>query len=138
MNPRSIIATLATLALMSVLAPPATAQAWPNKPVKLIVPYPPGGGNDNLARLFAQKLGERLNQPFVVENRPGAGTLIGSELAAKASGDGYTLLLSSNRNACIGAGALPQGAVRSDPRFRADYDTRGRADSTRRQPGVSG
>jgi len=86
MNRRSIIATLAVLALTFGLAPPAAAQGWPNKPVKLIVPYPPGGGNDNLARLFAQKLGERLNQPFVVENRPGAGTLIGTETAAKAAG----------------------------------------------------
>lgn len=95
MDRRVGIATLVLLALASLPAGPAIAQAWPNKPVRLIVPYPPGGGNDNLARIFAQKLGERLNQPFVVENRPGAGTLIGSEIAAKAPGDGYTLLLSS-------------------------------------------
>jgi tripartite-type tricarboxylate transporter receptor subunit TctC len=74
---------------------PVVAQSWPTKPVRLIVPYPPGGGNDNLARIFAQKLGEKLGQPFVVENKPGAGTLIGTEAAAKAPGDGYTLLLSS-------------------------------------------
>jgi len=90
-----IIASLVPLALTCVLATPAIAQTWPAKPVKLIVPYPPGGGNDNLVRLFAQRLGERLTQPFVVENRPGAGTLIGTEAAAKAPGHGYTLLLSS-------------------------------------------
>jgi len=65
------------------------------KPVRIIVPYPPGGGNDNLARIFAQKLSERLQQPVIVENKPGAGTLIGTEAAAKATGDGYTILLSS-------------------------------------------
>ena len=96
MTRRIAIATLAALGI-AILLPggSALAQAWPSKPVRLIVPYPPGGGNDNLARIFAQKLGERLNQPFVVENRPGAGTLIGSEIAAKSAGDGYTLLLSS-------------------------------------------
>ncbi len=71
------------------------AQAYPNRAVRLIVPYPPGGGNDNLARLFGQKLAERLGQSVVIENKPGAGTVIGTELAAKAAGDGYTLFLSS-------------------------------------------
>ena len=95
MNRRAALALL-TLAAAACAVPLAVqAQAWPSKPVRLIVPYPPGGGNDNLARIFAQKLGERLGQPFVVDNRPGAGTLIGSEAAAKAPGDGYTLLLSS-------------------------------------------
>ena len=73
----------------------AFAQAYPAKPVRVIVPYPPGGGNDTLGRLFAAKLGERLGQPFVVENRPGAGTMIGTEAAAKSAPDGYTILLSS-------------------------------------------
>jgi tripartite-type tricarboxylate transporter receptor subunit TctC len=71
------------------------AQTWPSKPVRIIVPYPPGGGNDNLARIFAQKLGDKMGQPFVIENKPGAGTLIGSDAAAKAAPDGYTILLSS-------------------------------------------
>ena len=83
------------LALASVFSPAAFAQAWPSKPVRIIVPYPPGGGNDNLARIFGQKLTERTSQPFVIENKPGAGTLIGSEAAAKSPGDGYTFLLSS-------------------------------------------
>ena len=73
----------------------AFAQAYPAKPVRLIVPYPPGGGNDTLGRLFGAKLGERMGQPFVVENRPGAGTMIGTEAAARSAPDGYTLLLSS-------------------------------------------
>ena len=81
--------------LLCAFALPASAQGYPSKPVRLIVPYPPGGGNDTLGRLFAAKLGERMGQPFVVENRPGAGTMIGTEAAAKAPPDGYTILLSS-------------------------------------------
>jgi tripartite-type tricarboxylate transporter receptor subunit TctC len=90
---RSLV--VVALALASVFSPPAFAQAWPSKPVRIVVPYPPGGGNDNLARIFGQKLTERTGQPFVIENKPGAGTLIGSEAAAKSPGDGYTFLLSS-------------------------------------------
>ena len=90
---RSLV--IVALALASVFSPPAFAQAWPFKPVRIVVPYPPGGGNDNLARIFGQKLTERTGQPFVIENKPGAGTLIGSEAAAKSPGDGYTFLVSS-------------------------------------------
>jgi tripartite-type tricarboxylate transporter receptor subunit TctC len=71
------------------------AQNYPSKPVRLIVPYPPGGGNDTLARLFGQKLTEAWGQQVVVDNRGGAGTTIGTSLAARAVPDGYTILLSS-------------------------------------------
>ena len=81
--------------VLSALAVHAGAQPYPDKPVRVIVPYPPGGGNDILGRLFAARLSERMGQPFVVENRPGAGTMIGTEAAAKSPGDGYTILLSS-------------------------------------------
>jgi tripartite-type tricarboxylate transporter receptor subunit TctC len=81
--------------VLLVAATQAFAQAYPTKPVKMIIPYPPGGGNDTLGRLFAAKLSDRLGQPVVVENRPGAGTLIGTEAAAKSPPDGYTILLSS-------------------------------------------
>jgi tripartite-type tricarboxylate transporter receptor subunit TctC len=81
--------------LLCVVATHAFAQAYPAKPVRMIIPYPPGGGNDTLGRLFAAKLSDRLGQPVVVENRPGAGTLIGTEAAAKSAPDGYTILLSS-------------------------------------------
>jgi tripartite-type tricarboxylate transporter receptor subunit TctC len=83
------------IALLCAFALQALAQPYPAKPVRVIVPYPPGGGNDTLGRLFAAKLGERMGQPFVVENRPGAGTMIGTEAAAKSPPDGYTILLSS-------------------------------------------
>lgn len=73
------------------------AQAsWPNKPVKIIVPFGAGGGTDNLARFWAERLGQAFGQPFVVENRGGASGIIGTEAVAKAGPDGYTLLLSSN------------------------------------------
>jgi len=71
----------------------AAAQSYPAKPVRIIVPTSPGGGNDLVARHVGQKLGERLGQQFVVENRPGAGGTIGTAQAARAAPDGYTLLL---------------------------------------------
>jgi tripartite-type tricarboxylate transporter receptor subunit TctC len=74
----------------------AHAQAYPTKTVRIVVPYPPGGGNDVMARIFAQKLSESMGQQFIVENRPGAGTIIGTAYVAKqAVPDGYTILLSS-------------------------------------------
>ncbi|MFO1312269.1 MAG: tripartite tricarboxylate transporter substrate binding protein [Burkholderiales bacterium] len=101
------------LALLALSCLPAAAQPWPSKPIKLIVPYPPGGGNDTLARLFGQKLGERLGQPIVIENKPGAGTLIGTEAAAKSPGDGYTWLLSSVTTHALAPALYPN--VRYDP-----------------------
>ncbi len=83
---------LAGLAL-ALLSPLALAQAYPAKPVRLIVPYATGGGTDILARLFAQKLGEAWNQSVVVENKPGADGIIGSEQVAQSPPDGHTLML---------------------------------------------
>jgi tripartite-type tricarboxylate transporter receptor subunit TctC len=71
------------------------AQQYPNKPIRMVVPFPPGGGNDAIGRLVAQKMSEGLGQAIVVDNRPGAGTTLGTALAAKAPADGYTILLSS-------------------------------------------
>jgi tripartite-type tricarboxylate transporter receptor subunit TctC len=71
----------------------ARAQAYPARPVRIIAPFPPGGATDILARLIGQRLAGRLGQPFIVENRPGAGTNIGTEVAARSQADGYTLLL---------------------------------------------
>ena len=76
-------------------AAPALAQTYPNKPVKLVVPFPAGGGTDIVGRLIAQKLADSWQQPVVVDNKPGANTLIGTEYVASAPADGYTLLMAS-------------------------------------------
>jgi len=78
---------------------PAHAQSWPTKPVRLIVPFAPGGGTDTLARLIAQRLGDALGQSVVVDNRPAVDGIVGSELVAKGVPDGYTLLIVSSSHA---------------------------------------
>jgi tripartite-type tricarboxylate transporter receptor subunit TctC len=93
----------------------AQAQAYPNKPVRLIVPFPAGGATDLFARTLSQKISEKLGQTLVVENRPGAGGALGADLAAKANPDGYTLLLSTSSTHSIGPNLnprLPYDAVR--------------------------
>jgi tripartite-type tricarboxylate transporter receptor subunit TctC len=80
----------------TVLGSSAAAQVYPAKPVKIIVPFAAGGPADNYARFIAQRLQDSLGQSFVVDNRPGAGSIIGTDMAAKAAPDGYTLLMMSN------------------------------------------
>src|SRR5918911_3493245 len=94
MNNRSG-AKLALLAAASLLAPASALaqQSYPSKPIRLVVPFAPGGGNDFLARVVGQKLGERLGQQFIIDNRAGAGGILATELVAKSPPDGYTLLL---------------------------------------------
>jgi tripartite-type tricarboxylate transporter receptor subunit TctC len=87
---------------------PVKAQTWPAKPVRIIVPFAPGGSADTLGRLVSQKLTEQLKENFVVENRPGAGGVLGSELVAKAPPDGYMLVVSGVASHVI-APLLPQG-----------------------------
>jgi tripartite-type tricarboxylate transporter receptor subunit TctC len=94
---------------------PALAQAWPSKPIRWIVPFPPGGGNDTVARAVGQRLAEAVGQPVNIDNRPGAGGTIGADLAARAPADGYTLFLagvaSHGINPALG-GKLPYDPVR--------------------------
>lgn len=90
---RRRVVGLAAAAAFAGVAPALRAQGFPNKPVRIIVAYAPGGANDIAARLIGQLLGERLKQPFVVENRPGASGSTGTGLVAKSPADGYTLLL---------------------------------------------
>ena len=85
-----IRASLAAAALLA--APLVLAQAYPNKPVKVIIPFPPGGTLDAVGRMLAQRMSEQTGQPFVVENRAGGNGTIGADLVAKAQADGYTLL----------------------------------------------
>jgi len=86
---------LAVIVVASSLCNVASAQTYPSKPVRMIVPFPPGGGTDYTARLIGQKLSELWGQAVVIENRPGASTIIGSDLVAKSAPDGYTLLMGS-------------------------------------------
>lgn len=96
---------LALVAAACALAlPNAFAQAYPSKPVRIIVPQPPGGGFDNVGRLLADRLGKLTNQSFVVENKTGSGTLVGTDFAAKAPADGYTLLVGSVSNLALNPG----------------------------------
>jgi tripartite-type tricarboxylate transporter receptor subunit TctC len=94
------------IALGAFAAAPAAHAQYPSKPVRLIVPFPPGGGTDAMARVLAPKLGEALGQTVIIDNRGGAGATIGTELAAKSPPDGYTLLLMTVTNA-VGAGLYP-------------------------------
>jgi tripartite-type tricarboxylate transporter receptor subunit TctC len=96
---RTLLAALASLAFIGTgifLSQQAHAQNYPTRPVKIVVPFATGGPADNYARFMAQRLQDSLGQTFVVDNKPGAGSVIGTDLAAKAAPDGYTLLLMSN------------------------------------------
>src|SRR3954465_13815766 len=90
---RRFLRLVAGAAALPAVSRIAKAQAYPSRPVRLIVPYAPGGGTDIVARLMGQWLSERLGQQFVIENRPGAGSNIGTEAVVRAPADGYTLLL---------------------------------------------
>ena len=108
---RRFLATALAVALSTGLGlAPASgwAQAYPNKPIRLIVPFPAGGATDILARALSQKFGEKIGQSVVVENRPGAGGTIGADAASKAAPDGYTLLLATSSTHSIGPAINPK------------------------------
>jgi len=90
---RRIVTATLTCAAMFPLFAMAQQEVWPNRPVRMLVPFPPGGGADFVARLVGQRLSELWRQPVVIENRPGASTMIAAEAVAKSPPDGYTLLL---------------------------------------------
>lgn len=88
-----VIALISWCALFfAAVAPGARAQPYPDKPLRFVIPFPPGGGADNLARIVGQRVGEDLGQPLVVDNRAGAGGNVAAEVAARSAPDGYTLL----------------------------------------------
>src|SRR5437762_2680240 len=94
------LASWLAILIASLAAGAAGAQQYPSKPVKIIVGFAPGGGSDFIARVIAQKLTDRLGTQVIVENRPGAGSVLGSEVAVKSPPDGYTLLLKIGRASC--------------------------------------
>src|SRR5215467_5824697 len=90
---RASLILVALLVALGAVAPPAAAETWPSRSIRLVVPFAPGGPADFLARLVGQKLGDELGQQIVIDNRPGANTIIGAQIVAKADPDGYTLLM---------------------------------------------
>src|SRR5215207_2555547 len=108
---RAVGVALAIAAAIS--AAQSAAQPWPSKPLRLVVPYAAGGSTDTVARIVGQQLGERLGQQVVIDNRTGAGTLIGTEIVAQAMPDGYTLLM-----------ATPPLAVNPSLYAKVSYDLR--------------
>lgn len=111
---RTLIATGAALACLT-LAGGAVAQAYPSKPINVIVSFPPGGDTDALARVFAEKLAARVGQPVVVENKTGASGTIGNSYVAKAAPDGYTLLFTPNTMATAPLVLKPGSGAVYDP-----------------------
>lgn len=97
-NRRQFLRLTAGAAALPAVSGLAWAQAYPSRPVRIIVPFPPGGTADILARLMGQRLSDRLGQPFVIENRPGAASNVGTEAVVRAPADGYTLLLVTASN----------------------------------------
>ena len=107
---RSVVASAAVALLASLCCGHASAQTYPTKPIRMIVPWPAGGGTDIVARTVAQRMSEALPHQVLVDNRPGAAAIIGTELAAKAAPDGYTLLMGN-----LGPNAANQSLYRKLP-----------------------
>ncbi len=112
-RPLFVVAAALALALVLVASPDALAE-WPDRPVKWVVPFGPGGANDLIARAAADVVAKRLGQPIVIENKPGAGAIVGAEYVAKAKPDGYTWLIGA-------AGVVTNSMIRKDLPY-ADAD----------------
>jgi tripartite-type tricarboxylate transporter receptor subunit TctC len=109
-DPMKRLICLIALAALSCLTLDVRA-AWPDRPIKWVVPFSAGGANDLIARAAAEGVSKRLNQPIIIENKPGAGTLVGSDAVAKAKGDGYTFLI-------VSAGFITNSLLRKDMPYK--------------------
>lgn len=92
---KHLLTAMLSALLFAAAAAPAGAQDFPSRPLRIIVPYPPGGGTDRVARIIGEKLAEQMSQPVVIDNRAGAGGVVGTEASARAAPDGYTMVLGS-------------------------------------------
>ena len=125
-------------ALLLILSTSAFAQQWPQRPVKVVVPFPPGGVTDSIARITADWLAPRLGQPVIAENRPGASGAIAAEFVARSDPDGYTCC---RRHAQIAVGAQGEDKIdpqRTPPRSRSSHErlrARLHGKKSRRRPG---
>ena len=131
------ISVLLACAALVAFAQTAPAQDYPSRPVTLVVPYPAGGGLDVLARQLGQKLADRLGKPVVIENRTGAGTVIGAASVAKAAPDGYTIMLGTSTPFAITATlnkSLPYDQPRISRRSRSPRTRRSCCWCTPRNP----
>jgi tripartite-type tricarboxylate transporter receptor subunit TctC len=107
----AVAALAGATAAFAALAAAQDAASFPSRPIKLVVPYPPGALTDLLARAIAQRLSDSLKQPVVVENKPGAGTLVGAEFVAKQPPDGYTLLMATSTTLGISPALYPKSPI---------------------------
>ncbi|HJQ62883.1 MAG TPA: tripartite tricarboxylate transporter substrate-binding protein, partial [Burkholderiales bacterium] len=101
---KRLLSASVVIVACAISAPGAWAQAYPVKPVRVVIPWPPGGSNDVVGRLVLQKLAQTMGQQFVVDNRAGAAGSIGAEVVAKSAPDGYTLMVHSTTH--LGNGTL--------------------------------
>lgn len=99
--PRRLLLTLAAATLALAASPFALAQAWPSKPIRIVVPFPPGGGTDTIARETSQRVAAATGWTFVIDNKPGAGGNLGVDAAAKSAPDGYTIVIGQTSNLAI-------------------------------------
>ena len=127
---RRALKTVPALVLVALSALVTGAQAdtgYPTKPVKIVVPYPPGGSTDAITRMLGQALSEEWRQPVVIENRGGASGMIGAELVARSEHDGYTLLMSASGPQAINVSLFPKISVRPGQGLRVGRAVRGTA-----------
>ena len=114
---RSFLALLGGLFLVALAAPLARAQDYPTRPITIVVPFTPGGTTDILGRMIGQRLEVRLGQSFLIENKPGAGSVIGANAVAKAVPDGYTLLMATSTSMAVDVTLYKEPALQSGKRL---------------------